>query len=155
MWPLLYSCGCANSKNEELLVVWLHLAMGRCRNEASNKLLVNIKNSTSSATVITWASATVNSHILRMATVVNSIWVSWAGGQPWFCTNAIDIVQPDCSTCRPKPTKQKLFHWTRHNTATYFSSFPWKRKLTSVWGYTFIEQWTSCEHLYVQIVLAV
>ena len=64
-------------------------------------------NSTSSVTVITCTSATVNSHILRMDTVVRSIWVSWAGGQPWFCTNAIDIVQPDSSTCRPKPTKQK------------------------------------------------
>ena len=58
-------------------------------------------------TAATTGSATVNSHILRMETVVRTKWVSWAGGQPWFCTNAIDIVQPDSSTCRPKPAEQK------------------------------------------------
>ena len=27
-WPLLWLCGCANSVNEALLTVWLHMAMG-------------------------------------------------------------------------------------------------------------------------------
>ena len=61
---------------------------------------------------ITWArsrpsSAAVNGHILRMKTVFNSKWISWAGGQSWFCTKTIDIVQPDSSTSCPKPVEQK------------------------------------------------
>ena len=44
---------------------------------------------------------TVNSHILRMAAVVRSKWISWAGGQPWFWTRTPDIVQPDSSSRCP------------------------------------------------------
>ena len=46
-----------------------------------------------------------NSHIVRMVTVVNSNCASRARGQCWFCTEAVDIVQPDWSSCRPKPTE--------------------------------------------------
>ena len=53
---------------------------------------------------ITWSTA-VYSHILRMETVVNSIWASSAGGQPWFCTRTADIVQPDCSSSSSKPVE--------------------------------------------------
>ena len=95
-------------------------------------------NSTSSVTVITCASATVNSHILRMETVFISKWVSWAGGQPWFCTNTIDIVQPGSSSSRPKPAEQNtqyygyvsphLLGWKWHHIALYPGSFSQESK---------------------------
>ena len=95
-------------------------------------------NSTSSVTVITCTSATVNSHILRMDTVVRSIWVSWAGGQTWFRTKAVDIVQPDWSACGPKPAEQNtqyygyaslhLLDWKWHHIALYPGSFSQESK---------------------------
>ena len=91
------------------------------------------------AATTTWTgSATVNSHILRMETVVRSIWVSWAGGQPWFRTKAVDIVQPDWSACGPKPAEQNtqyygyaslhLLDWKWHHIALYPGSFSQESK---------------------------
>ena len=51
------------------------------------------------------SSTTINSHILRMITIVGSIGVSWARGQSWFRTRTSDIVQPDLSSSGTKPAE--------------------------------------------------
>ena len=55
------------------------------------------------------SSTTINSHILRMYTIVGSIGVSWARGQPWLRTRTSDIVQPDLSGSGTKSAEQYVF----------------------------------------------
>ena len=48
--------------------------------------------------------ATVDSHILRMKAIVGSNTTVWAGDEAWLSANAVNIIQPDPSSTRPKPT---------------------------------------------------
>ena len=66
------------------------------------------------------SSTTINSHILRMYTIVGSIGVSRAGGQPWLCTGTSDIVQPDLSSSGTKPAEKYVYLFKCPASASFF-----------------------------------